>query len=97
MWLITELRLFYNLRLYCYCYPVAQSCPNLCNPMDCSTPGFPFTISQSLLKFMSLEVGDAIQPSHPLSSTSAFNLSQHQGLTEMVVVIIFTFHMCPFL
>ena len=42
-----------------------------------------FTISQSLLKLMSIEsVSDAIQPSHPLSSPSppALNLSQHQGL-----------------
>ena len=40
------------------------------------------TNSQSLLKLMSCDVGDAIQPSHPLSSPSspAFNLSQHQGL-----------------
>jgi hypothetical protein len=38
------------------CYSAAQSCLTLCNPMDCSTPGFPsFTISQSLLKFMSIE------------------------------------------
>ena len=42
-----------------------------------------FTISQSLLKLMSI---DAIQSSHPLSSTSppAFNLSQHQGLFQWV-------------
>ena len=41
---------------------------------------------QSLLKLMSCDVGDAIQPSHPLSSTSppAFNLSQHQGLFKRV-------------
>ena len=39
-----------------------------------------FTMSQSLLKFMSIEAGDAIQPSHPLSPYSpfAFGLSQHQ-------------------
>ena len=36
------------------CYSVAKSCPTLCNPMDCSTPGF-FSISQSLLKLMSEE------------------------------------------
>ena len=44
-----------------------------------------FTISQSLLKFMSI-VSDATQPSHPLSSPSlpAFNLSQHQGLFQGV-------------
>ena len=44
------------------------------------------TNSQSLLKLMSCDVGDAIQPSHPLSSPSspAFNLSQHQGLFKWV-------------
>ena len=44
-----------------------------------------FTISQSLLKFISI-VSDATQPSHPLSSPSlpAFNLSQHQGLFQGV-------------
>ena len=42
------------------------------------------TNAQSLLKFMSHRVGDAIQPSHPLWSSSppAFNLSQHQGLFQ---------------
>ena len=44
------------------------------------------TNSQSLLKLMSIRVGDAIQPSHPLLSPSppAFNLSQHQGLFQRV-------------
>ena len=60
---------------------VAQSCLTLCNPMDCSTPGFP--VLQQLPKPAQAHVswvGDAIQPSHPLSSPSppAFNLSQHQ-------------------
>ena len=45
-----------------------------------------FTIPQSLLKLMSIEsvVSDAIQPSHPLlfPSLPAFNLSQHQGLSQ---------------
>ena len=54
----------------------------LCNPMDCSPPGFP--VHHQLLEFAQTQahwVGDAIQPSHPLSSTSppALNLSQHQG------------------
>ena len=45
-----------------------------------------FTISQSLLKLRVHRVGDAIHPSHPLSSPSppAFNLSQHQGLFQRV-------------
>ena len=62
---------------------VTQSCPSLCDLMDCSTPGFPVhhqlpEITQTHVH----RVGDAIQPSHRLSSPSppAFNLSQHQGL-----------------
>ena len=62
---------------------VAQSSPILCNPVDCSTPGLP--VHHQLLGLTQTHVhriGDAIQPSHPLSSPSppAFNLSQHQGL-----------------
>ena len=73
--------------LYASCCSVAQSCPALCNPMDCSTPGFP--VFHYLLEFAQTHVhwvGDAIQPSHPLSSPSphAFNLSQHQGLFQWV-------------
>ena len=57
---------------------VAQSCPTLCNPMDCSTLDFP--VHHQLLELVLTHVhrvGDAIQPSHPLSSPSppAFNLS----------------------
>ena len=64
---------------------VAQSCPTLCNPMDCSTPGLP--VHQQFPEFTHTHVyrvGDAIQPSHPLSSPSppAFNLSQHWGLFQ---------------
>ena len=65
---------------------VAQSCPTLCNPMDCSTPGFP--VHHQLLEFTQTHVhwvSDAIHSSHPLSSPSpAFNLSQHQGLFKWV-------------
>ena len=62
---------------------VAQSCLTLCDPIDCSTPGLP--VHHQLSEFTQTHVhwvGDAIQPSHPLSSPSplAFNLSQHQGL-----------------
>ena len=46
------------------CCSVAQSCPTLCDPMDCSTPGFlSFTISQSLLTLMSIE---SVMPSNHL-------------------------------
>ena len=41
----------------CCCCSVTKSCPTLCDPMNCSTPGFPsFTISWSLLKLMSIEL-----------------------------------------
>ena len=58
---------------------VTQSCLTLCDPMDCSTPDFP--VHHQLPDLAQNRVGDAIQPSHPLSSPSppAFNLSQHQG------------------
>ena len=65
---------------------VPQSCLTLCDPMDCSTPGFPVhhqlpELSQTHVHW----VGDVIQPSYPLSSSSpAFNLSQHQGLFKWV-------------
>ena len=62
---------------------VAQSCLTLCNPMNCGMPGLP--VHHHLPEFTQTHVhrvGDAIQPSHPLSSPSppTFNLSQHQGL-----------------
>ena len=62
---------------------VAQSCLTLCDPMDRSTPGLP--VRHQLPEFTQTHVhrvGDAIQPSHPLSSASppAPNPSQHQGL-----------------
>ena len=65
---------------------VAHSCPTLCNPMDCSTPGLP--VHHQLLEFTQTHVhrvGDAIQPSHPLSSPSppAFNLSPASGSFRM--------------
>ena len=66
---------------------VAQSCLILCNPMECSVPGF--TVHHQLLELAQKkkknnvhQVGGAIQPSHPLSSPSlpAFSISQHQSL-----------------
>ena len=64
-----------------------QSCLTLCNPMDCSTLGFPVHHQlPELTKTHIHQVGDAIQPSHPRSSPSppTFNLSQHQGLFQWV-------------
>ena len=62
---------------------VSQSCLTLCDPMDCSTPGFPVHHQlPELTQTHVHRVGDAIQAFHPLSSPSppACNLSQHQGL-----------------
>jgi len=54
--------------------------------MDCSMPGFPAHHQLLELTQVHVQVGDAIQPSHPPSSPSppAFNLSQHQGLFKWV-------------
>ena len=66
---------------------VAQSCQTLCDPMNRSTPGLP--VHRQLPEFTQTHVhrvGDAIQPSHPLSSPSppAPNPSQHQSLFQRV-------------
>ena len=76
-------------------------------PMDCSMPGFPVHHQlPELVQTHVYRVGDAIQPSHPLSSPSlpAFSLSQHQGLcsSESVLCIkwpkywSFSFSISPF-
>ena len=64
---------------------VAQSCPTLCDPMNCSTPGLP--VHHQLREFTQTHVhrvSDAIQPSHPLSSPSppVPNPSQSQSLFQ---------------
>ena len=70
---------------------VAQSCLTLCDPMDCSMPGFPFHHQlPKLIQTHVYRVGDAIQPPHPLSSPSppAFNLSQHRVFSNESVLCI---------
>ena len=79
--------LFLSWGLLPSCCSVAESCLALCDPMDCSTPGFP--VFHCVLEFAQTHVhwvSDAIQPSHPLLSPSppAFNLSWHQGLFQQV-------------
>ena len=64
-----------------------QSCPALCEPMDCSMPGLP--VHHQLPEFTQTHchwVSNASQPSHPLSSPShpTFNLSKHQGVFKRV-------------
>ena len=66
---------------------VTQLCPTLHDPMYCSMTGF--TVHHQHLELTQTHVhwvGDAIQPSHPLSSPSppALNISQHQGLFQCV-------------
>ena len=81
---------------------VTQSCPTLCDPMNCSMPGLP--VHHQLAGFTQTHahrVGDSIQPSHPLSSPSppAPNPSQHQGLFQWVnsshEVASFSFSISP--
>ena len=67
------------------CCSVTQPCSTLCDPMDCSMPGFP--VLHYLPVFTQTHVhrvSDAIQPSHPLSSPcpTALNPSQHQSLFQ---------------
>ena len=66
---------------------VTQSCLTLCDPMDCSSPGFP--VHHQLPELVQTHVhlvSGAIQSSHPLSPPSppAFSLSQHEGLFQWV-------------
>ena len=69
------------------CHSVNKSCPSLCDPMKCSVLGFPVLhhlpeLAQTHVHW----VGNAIEPSHPLSSPSpVLNLSQHQHLFQWVV------------
>ena len=82
-----------NTGVACHCHvslqfsSVAQSCPTLHDPMNCSTPGL--AVHHQLPEFTQTHVhrvSDAIQPSHPLSSPSppAPNPSQHQSLFQWV-------------
>ena len=66
---------------------VARSCLTLCDPIDCSMPGFPdhHQLPEPPQTHVH-RVDDAIKPSHPLSSPfpPAFHLFQHQGLFQWV-------------
>ena len=72
---------------YCCCWSVAKSCLTLCDPVNCSPPGFP--LLHYLPEFAQTHVhwvGDSIQPSHSLSPPSppTLSLSQHQGLLQWI-------------
>ena len=80
-----------NYRIISVCFQgkfiSVQWCPTICNPMDCSTPGFP--VHPQLLELAQThvyQVDDAIQPSHPLLSLSppAFDLSKDLGLFQWI-------------
>ena len=83
----------------------SQSCPTICNPTDCSLPGFPDHHQHpELVETYVHRVGDAVQPSDPLSSPSppALNLSQNQGLFWWLALLIkwpkywsFSFNISP--
>ena len=78
--------LFFSFHIWVKFSSVTQSCPTLCYPMECSTPGLP--VHHQLLEFTQThvhQVSDANQSSHSLSSSPsppAFNLSQHQGFSN---------------
>ena len=81
--------MFYFISLYFFFKKVilfssvqSLSCVQLCNPIDCSTPGF--RVHHQLPELVH-RVSDAIQPSHPLPSPSppAFNLSQYYSLFQI--------------
>ena len=85
MWPFNSILLFWF--IFLCCCSVTKSCLTLCNPMDCSMPGFPvlhyrLESGQTHVHWVS----DTIQPSHPLfpPSPSALNLSQDQGLFQWV-------------
>ena len=85
------LRYVINWSCICCCCSVTQLCMTLCNPMLCSILGFP--VLHHLLEFSQTHlhwVGDAIQPSHPLSfpSPPAFNLSQLRAFSNESVLHI---------
>ena len=85
-WNSTDSMVYYR-RYLVQSSSVTQSCLTICNPMNHSTPGLP--IHHQLPESTQTHacwIGDAIQPSHPLLSSSppALNLSQHQGLFKWV-------------
>ena len=65
---------------FCCCCSVTRLCPTLCNPMYCSTPGL--AVSHHLPKFAQVHVHYTL--SSVPSSPSALNLSQHQGLFQLI-------------
>jgi len=80
--------------MYCCCYSVDQSCPTLCDPMDCSTPGLP--VPHYIPEFIQVHVhciGDAIQSSilwhHPHLRCESWNVkkAEYQRILCMCLVV----------
>ena len=102
LWKIVLHKLFFPsfLKIFYFVFQfssVAQSCPTLCDPMNCSTPGLP--VHHQLPEFTQTHihrVSDAIQPSHPLSSPSwqfvfeNVNLIEHI-LLELLSILMYSF------
>ena len=63
--------LFSAISSNCCCCLVPKSCPTLCNPTDCSTPGFPVLHHLPEVALTHVQVGDAVQPSHPVALFSS--------------------------
>ena len=89
---------------YCCSCSIAQVCPTLSNSMDCSMPDYPVHRLLELAQTHVHWVGDAIQPSHHLSSPArpAFNISQHQVFSSESAIHIrwpkywsFSFNISP--
>ena len=100
----TKSTVVYGFKTLCCC-SVTQSCPTLCDPMDCSTPGLP--VPYHLPEFAQVHVhcvGDVVQPSCPLtpSSPSALNFPSIRDFSNESSVCIrwpkywsFSFSMSP--
>ena len=78
--------------LFFYCCSVAELCPTLCDPLDCSSQAS-LSFTHCLPEFAQTHVhwvSDAIQPSHPLSPPSppALSLSQHQSFPVSCLIIL---------
>ena len=80
----------WKLKVHICCCSVTKSCPNLCDPTGCSTPGS--SVLHNLPKFVQSHmqwVDNAVQPSHPLMLPSPFALilSQHHSLFQWVGIL----------
>ena len=75
----------------CCCCSVAQLCPTLYNPMDCSTPSFPILHHLPEIAQIHVQwVGDAIQPSHSLSSRSPWEVPKYCATTQITDLRVFS-------